>query len=163
MNLNFAEEMAVTELKYHGLFQQGWSFRFDRSVRRLGLCSHRKRRISLGQHATLVNDVAVVRNTILHEVAHALCGPNEGHGPVWKAKALEIGCDGNRLGNIAVKAPHKYQLYCLDCSYTWKYYRKPKLGPCYIHKCDKLLELIGYVQGQPWIPVSSNLKVEALM
>ena len=163
MNLPQAENLACSLIAEHGLFGQGWSFRFDRSLTRLGLCSHRKRTISLGQHATLANDEIAVRNTILHEIAHALVGPNEGHGPIWKAKCLEIGGDGKRLGNISVKAPHKYQMYCLDCSYTWKYYRKPKVGPCYIHKCEKLLQRIGYTPDRSWVPVSSNLKVEVLM
>lgn len=163
MNLNFAEEMAVTELEYHGLRHQGWSFRFDRSVNRLGYCNYRKKVISLSQHATLANDETSVRNTILHEIAHALCGFLAGHGPTWKAKCLEIGGNGQRLGSIATKAPHKYQLHCLDCQHTWKYYRRPKVGLCHIHKCEKLLQRIGYTPDKPWVPVSSNLQMEVLM
>lgn len=164
MNLQSAELLATNLMQQHGLHDQGWGFRFDRSVTRLGYCNYRDRIISLGQHATLANDEAAVRLTILHEIAHALvCGIEKGHGPLWKAKCLAIGGNGQRLGHIAVKAPHKYHLYCMDCNYIWKYYRKPKLGPCYIHKCAKLLERIGYVQGQPWHPVASNLKVEEWM
>jgi hypothetical protein len=161
MNLSRAEMFAWDLMGYHGLY--GWDFKFDHSITRLGFCQYRNLTISLSKHATSVNSEIQVLNTLLHEIAHALCGYGEGHGPMWKAKALEIGCDGNRLGHIAVKAPHKYQMSCLDCSYTWKYYRKPKLGPCYIHKCQKLLQRIGYTSDKPWVPVSSNLKVEALV
>jgi|SRR5579864_727360 len=162
MNLPQAEFLATELMRQHGLWEQRWSFKFDRSVRRLGNCNYGKKIISLGQHATLVNDEATVRNTILHEIAHALCGYDAGHGPIWRAKAVEIGCDGQRLGNIAKKAPHKYQMYCMDCNHTWMYYRRPKLGPCYIHKCEKLLNRIGYTHDTPWVPVASNLKVEVL-
>jgi hypothetical protein len=162
MILHQAENLVLDLMYQHGLTQQGWRFKFDNAVRRLGQCKHAKRIITLARHATLVNDSTAVKKTILHEIAHALCGFHEGHGPVWKAKCLEIGGDGQRLGNIAVRAPHKYKLFCVDCTYTWKYYRKPKLGPCYIHKCAALLKRIGYIYGQPWVPVSSNLKMEVL-
>jgi hypothetical protein len=35
-----------------------------------------------------------ILDTILHEIAHALVGHKEAHGPVWVAKAKEIGCSG---------------------------------------------------------------------
>jgi hypothetical protein len=162
MNLAKALDLMFDLMRQHGVYDQDWRPTFDRSVRRLGNCNYGKKIISLSQHATLVNDEAAVRLTILHEIAHALCGFHEGHGPVWKAKCLEIGGDGKRCGNIAVKAPHKYQMWCEDCRYTWKYYRRPKVGPCYIHKCQALLQRIGYTSDKPWVPVPSNLKVEAL-
>jgi hypothetical protein len=39
-----------------------------------------------------------IKNTILHELAHAMTGPNvpAPHGPEWKAAALSIGCDAKR-------------------------------------------------------------------
>jgi predicted SprT family Zn-dependent metalloprotease len=37
------------------------------------------------------------KNTVLHEIAHAIAGIDAGHGPVWKRIALEIGCDAKRL------------------------------------------------------------------
>jgi len=33
----------------------------------------------------------LVRDTLLHEIAHALVGTAHGHDEVWKAKCLEIG------------------------------------------------------------------------
>ena len=162
MNLNRAQDLALDLMYQHGITQQGWRFKFDRAVRRIGACHHRTKRISLSQYATSVNDEVAVRNTILHEIAHAICGFSEGHGPVWKAKCLEIGGDGNRLGSIAVRAPHKWQIKCSDCGYIWKRYRRPHIGFCHIHKCQKLLQRIGYVPTQPWRPVESNLRVEAL-
>jgi predicted SprT family Zn-dependent metalloprotease len=165
MNLQRAEFLATELMRQHGLWDQRWSFKFDRSLTRLGYCNYRKRVISLGQHATLANDEVAVRNTILHEIAHALCGYGEGHGSVWKAKCLEIGGNGQRLGHIAAKAPHKYQISCNDCKVTWKYYRKPNrwiTHPNAVHKCSALLQRIGYTPDKPWTLVPSNLKVEVL-
>lgn len=162
MILSRAEDLASELMRQYGLLEQGWGFRFDRAIRRLGYCNYRKHYISLAQHATLVNPEIQVRNTILHEIAHALCGHGEGHGPIWKAKCIEIGGNGQRLGEIQIKAPFKYQLYCLDCKHIWKYYRKPKLGPYDIHKCSELLKRIGYVSNTHWVSIPSNLKREVL-
>ena len=57
----------------------------------------RKRTIFLSAPLTrAVKDDAAVENTILHEIAHALVGRGHGHDYVWRSKALEIGCDGER-------------------------------------------------------------------
>ena len=37
-------------------------------------------------------DIDHIRDTILHEIAHALVGPCHGHDAVWRQKAREIGC-----------------------------------------------------------------------
>ena len=37
------------------------------------------------------HDPDEVRDTILHEIAHALVGPGHGHDAVWKAKCVEVG------------------------------------------------------------------------
>jgi SWI/SNF-related matrix-associated actin-dependent regulator 1 of chromatin subfamily A len=38
------------------------------------------------------------KDTILHEIAHAIVGPHHGHDEVWRGKAVEIGCTGNVTG-----------------------------------------------------------------
>lgn len=160
MNLHKAEFMATELMREHGLFDLRWSFKFDRSLTRLGYCQHRIKTISLSRHATLVNDEATVRNTCLHEIAHSLVGPQHGHDAVWRAKAKEIGCTGDRLGHIAVKAPYQYFLSCNDCGNLLRsYYRRPNLHPSSIHKCSSLIKRIGYVHGQPWAPVKTNLRL----
>jgi hypothetical protein len=32
-----------------------------------------------------------IKNTILHEIAHAIVGENHGHRQVWQEKAIELG------------------------------------------------------------------------
>jgi len=114
MDLKKAQTMTTDMMKHHNLV--GWAFKFDRSVTRLGMCSHRKQTIFLSTHATTVNSEAVVLNTILHEIAHALVGSNEGHGDVWHNQAIAIGCDGERCSVIAVKAQPKYTIACKSCN-----------------------------------------------
>lgn len=90
MNLNDAQSLAYQLMRQHGLWP-AWSFEFDNSVRRFGVCSHHRKLIGLSKPLTLLNDVSEVRDTILHEIAHALVNGKHGHDNVWKAKCREIG------------------------------------------------------------------------
>lgn len=127
MDLRKAEGMAKDLMGWY-LRGRNWSFQFDRSLTRLGLCNHRECFISLGTHATSVNEEKEVLNTLLHEIAHALIGPGAGHGPEWKAVAKSIGCTAERTGKILIEAPAKYTGECPNCSKVFYKYRKPKLG-----------------------------------
>src|SRR5262245_25959867 len=72
-----------------------WTFGFDRRKKRLGVCHFptwgRPGRIQLSAHFVLLNPPEVVEDTIRHEIAHALAGPEAGHGPVWKLWCLTLG------------------------------------------------------------------------
>lgn len=94
MNIKDAQTLAITLMEKHNL--TGWIFRWDNAKCRFGQCSHREKRISLSKRLTELNDEARVKNTILHEIAHALVDVRHGHDYVWRMKAQEIGCDGNR-------------------------------------------------------------------
>ena len=77
--------MAARTLRRHGL--PDWSFRYDRALRRAGACFFRERLISLSCAFVELNDEDVVRDTIRHEVAHALAWKHDratGHGAAWK-------------------------------------------------------------------------------
>lgn len=130
MNLNQAQKLALDLMKHHGLIDSGWKFKFDRALRCLGGTRYNRltgeRRITLSTYNTATREEAAVRNTILHEIAHALVGAGMGHGLVWYTKAREIGCDGKRCGAVDNPAPAKYVAKCKLCSHEFKYYRKPR-------------------------------------
>ena len=99
MNLQEAEKLAVDLLHEHGLLD--WHFKFDKAKRRFGCCNYTHKTISLSGPLTKIREPDMVRNTILHEIAHALVGRGHGHDNVWRSKALEIGCNGNRCSSDA--------------------------------------------------------------
>jgi predicted SprT family Zn-dependent metalloprotease len=104
MNRSDAARLARALMNEHGLGH--WSFQFDNAKRRFGVCRHSTRQIGLSAALVGLNDEDRVRNTILHEIAHALVGPEHGHDRVWRAKAIELGCDGKRCyESTAVEAP----------------------------------------------------------
>ena len=73
----------------HGL--EDWTFRFSSARSRLGECREREKLIRIGICHAVNAEPREVRDTILHEIAHALAGAKAGHGPVWKAVAARIG------------------------------------------------------------------------
>ena len=73
----------------HGL--EGWTFRFSAAERRLGACLGRAKIIELSRRHAVRGAPGEVRDTILHEIAHALAGAKARHGPAWKAIAARIG------------------------------------------------------------------------
>jgi predicted SprT family Zn-dependent metalloprotease len=85
----------------HGLVD--WSLDFDDAKVRAGQCRFAARSISLSRPLMRLYDEAHVRETLLHEIAHALVGPAHGHDAHWRATALRLGSTGRRC--VAEDAP----------------------------------------------------------
>lgn len=140
MNLNNAMSMAWGLMKEHGLIEKGWSFEFINAKRRFGVCRYRNRIIGLSSHLVSLNDEAQVKDTTLHEIAHALVGGGHGHNEVWKAKCREIGARPERCySNLNVKTPEmRYYAEC-DCGRTAQRIKKPLAGRSYACHCQSEL------------------------
>jgi len=88
-----------------------WTFGWDRAVRRFGCCHVRTRRITVSRPLAEVNGEDHARETILHEIAHAIVWEEHGpkasaHGPEWVAVAQEIGAQPTVCGDgIMVEPP----------------------------------------------------------
>lgn len=120
MNINDAQALAAKLMTEHKLDSKGWVFKFDKGTCRFGRCSYSNRVITLSRSLTLSNAETEVRDTILHEIAHALVGPRHGHDSLWRAQALKIGCNGKRFyktagqgGAVVVNSP--WVLVCDSC------------------------------------------------
>ncbi|MHA3722912.1 SprT-like domain-containing protein [Leucobacter sp. HY1910] len=83
--------------------KQGWQFGFDHAKRRAGLCHFGKKQITVSRYLAVKFSDEEIYQTLLHEVAHALAGPDAGHGPRWKRLAEVIGYVGGTThqGEIA--------------------------------------------------------------
>ena len=82
-------ELARSLMDAYGL--QDWNLRFDESYRFLGKCNYRDQVIQLSRGHVLDGKDKEIKDTILHEIAHALAGPKAKHGPEWKTVARRIG------------------------------------------------------------------------
>lgn len=95
MELTAAVRLGRALLDEHGLHE--WEIVLDRAKRRAGICRETTRQIGLSRALTELHSEEEVRDTILHEVAHALVGVRHGHDRVWQATARRIGSSGRRL------------------------------------------------------------------
>ena len=114
MNTIQAKTLAIKLMKDNTLDE--WKFEFDYAVNRFGCCKISKKLITLSKALVELNDESQVRDTILHEIAHALVGKGHGHDFAWKAKAQQIGCAPSRCYTSDVIQPKaKYQTECPNC------------------------------------------------
>lgn len=117
-----AATLARDLMRQHGL--EAWSFAFDRAKKRLGCCHHDTREITLS-HYHLNRTDAEVRDTILHEIAHALLsGTRAAHGPAWRAIARRIGARPERCGRVAQQVAGRFQLRCTGCGYVFECHKR---------------------------------------
>ena len=126
---DFAQELIKKHLDNH---QNGiWWFKWMSSTRALGRCRYPRLGkdgvIELNEDFVLhSNDLAEVKDVILHEIAHALAGFSAGHGRIWKHFAMSIGANPTRCTDSAsfkevVALNAKYIATCPKCGH--KYYR----------------------------------------
>lgn len=130
MDFNDAANLARALIAEHGL--SDWSFRFNHGKRTLGLCHYDGKRIELSRYFVARNDQAAVRDTILHEIAHALAGPKVGHGPAWRAICLKIGAAPKRLDDQADMPKGRWLAQCPGCGQAHTRFRRPLRSRIYI-------------------------------
>ena len=73
----------------HGLGD--WDLRFNGARTQLGECRTRQKLVLLSRVHAVNGPPERTMDTILHEIVHALAGPDAGHGPAWKAVARRLG------------------------------------------------------------------------
>lgn len=93
-------------MEEHRLFEKGWTYTLDRAKRRLGQCDPNMKTISLSAEHVFHHDRHSIKETVLHEIAHALVGPGHGHDEVWQAKAVELGTPPTKCGTHTSNVIH---------------------------------------------------------
>ncbi|AJD82496.1 SprT-like protein [Mycobacterium phage Sheen] len=121
-----ARALGITQglLRDHGL--KGWRVQFDNAKRRAGQCNYRLSVISLSRPLMARRSYQDTMNTITHEIAHALVGPNHGHDAVWARQHKALGGDGKRCfetDDVDLTAP-----WIGTCEHGKQFarYRRPK-------------------------------------
>lgn len=124
-----AEVAAEAErlMSRHGL--TGWSFQFEDASKQAGVCVFGLKVIGLSRLYCLYATDRQVRDTILHEIAHALVGPKHNHDATWKAVARSIGCAGDRCHKVEF-APPRYIARCATCGWAIKRFVRKRGAIC---------------------------------
>ena len=131
MDAQRAMERLNAGLEKHGLTALGWSAGWDRARRRFGACWPKRKRITLSRVLTELNAEDQVRDTILHELAHALTFERHGrvrsHGSEWKAIARSLGAMPKACSASGVLPPGRFALVHRVTGEIYRtYQRKPR-------------------------------------
>ena len=119
--LGMAIDLATELMDAHGLV--GWRIKLDHARRRAGQCDFTNKTISLSRLYVRHADIDHIRDTILHEIAHALVGPRHGHDTVWRQKAREIGCTATRCHDMSF-ARARWVMKCPNGCFSVERHRK---------------------------------------
>lgn len=148
--------LAKKLLDRHGLAADGWTFRWNTSKRKFGLCRYNKKTIELSSILSEHQTQDQIYDTLIHEVAHALT-PGNGHGALWKKMAEKLGIKPSRLGSMTDESREKMKEHApwammFRGKIIKTYYRKPtrtikKLPKLYLKSCPE--ESIGKLEIVP--------------
>jgi predicted SprT family Zn-dependent metalloprotease len=135
MNISEAISLSNQMLKEH-MELRDWKTVTNNRKRAFGVCSYRKKEIELSNILIPVMTDEAIKDTIIHEIAHALT-KGHGHDRVWQRKCLELGGDGQRCGGSdnyfkgsvgqkeILSKISKYTLTCPECGEKSYRNRKP--------------------------------------
>ena len=106
-----------------------WELVFSNQKRHLGSCRPRKKIISISRAFMKTNSFPVMKDTLLHEIAHALHFLDTGktnHNNGWKEYAVKVGCEPKRCAATdRLNMPQgKYVGVCPVCRKATHFYRK---------------------------------------
>ena len=143
MNLDDAKTLAISLLHQHGLTD--WTFRFDNARRRFGSCRYGSKVITLSRPLVYLNEIDQVRDTILHEIAHALA-PGAKHGPRWRAACLKVGaipkrCYTEEAVRSPPRTPPRFKFGCKHCNWWVDRRRRPR-GKYICRMCRQGLQIV---------------------
>lgn len=127
------EAYAIQKLKDWALDTKGWTFGWNTRRRSFGLCSVSHKMIYLSSFLFPTVEEDDHKDTVLHEIAHALDLEERGysnHDRHWKRKAIMVGARPKRCGTVKDKshimAQAKYILVCPNGHENYAH-RRPKV------------------------------------
>lgn len=113
MNLTEAKNRIENLMWDHGLHT--WQFKYDRALNRRGQTHYGTRTIQLSKHFVELNEWSRVRLTALHEIAHALVGPDHSHDKEWQAMCASIGGVPVKCTDTVVQTQNKQHRFTGSC------------------------------------------------
>ena len=137
--MNVADGMASARalMDEHGLAH--WKLELSRAHRTLGQTLLAGKTIRISRSHIQLNDWPTVKETVLHEIAHALADEKHGryikaHGPEWRRIAADVGCEqiaSTARGHVTPEA--RYRGVC-ECGTPHSRHRMPPAGSRYTCK-----------------------------
>ncbi|MCK5391211.1 MAG: SprT-like domain-containing protein [Deltaproteobacteria bacterium] len=108
---------------------EDWELRLSNQKRHLGYCRPRKKIISISRAFMETNPFPVIKDTLLHEIAHALHYIDTGktnHNNGWKEVTIRVSCEHKRCATgEGLNMPRgNYIGVCPVCGKETHFYRR---------------------------------------
>jgi hypothetical protein len=141
----------------------GWTVVFESSISRGGRCHHDSKTIGYAVPFMLYASDEQRRNTMLHEVAHAVTGPGHGHDAAWKRLFLRLGGNGSALSEYPKEVfTHENFVWLSSCP-TCKDVTGMKQAPQTVWGCAKCPKTVPVKQRiLSWSKVTGPVAPEAV-
>lgn len=106
-----------------------WVLKLSHQRRHLGYCKPMRKTISVSLLYMERNPFHIMKDTLLHEIAHAIHfreSGKMGHNNGWKEVAQRVGCAPVRCASLeGLRVPEgKYSGVCRSCGKTVQFYRE---------------------------------------
>lgn len=130
---------------------EGWELFLSRQRRQLGYCKPMRKVISVSLAYMEKNPFHIMKDTLLHEIAHAIHyieTGRMGHDNGWKEVARRVGCAPVRCASLeGLNVPEgNYVAKCPSCRKTVQFYRRVKrrysCSSCSPKRFDPNFELV---------------------
>ena len=131
--IDLIDEAMYTHLQSRDWFG-GWTWGWNTRVTAGAVTKFRGEVIEFSTHYVDAATPEQLLNTVLHEIAHAIVGPGEGHGAYWRSTHIALGGDGSRCHDVQISRDVYPIVADCDCSRGAHYRtRMPRKG--YFHTC----------------------------
>lgn len=134
MNVDELIEEGQKLLSTHNL--GGWIVKVEDIGQLLGQCDYKKQTIVVGDYYLHNNPTDMVRDTLRHEVAHALT-PGHNHDAVWRAMAAMLGAVPRACYKNAKMPLGKFVASCPKCTRVYSKNRLHYKDGYYCKDCGK--------------------------
>lgn len=140
-----AQIVAETTALLDEFLLTGWTAKVSGLLTRAyGVCDYRRREVRISAGLAERNPASQTRDTIAHEVAHAIAGPGAKHGPAWKQACRQTGATPKACydGAAVTPVPQRYVARCVACREVVKSTKiRPQWGmgsdPSRYHKASR--------------------------
>ena len=132
INKYFAIIYAYYLLWKYNLYKKNWTFSFDNAHCSGGQTWVHQKKITLSKKYVERVNISDIKDTLIHEIAHALVDPKSNHNDIWRNKFISIGGSGRIYCKCFEKlSDFKWKYSCKKCDLSQGYcYRKYKIW-CY--------------------------------
>lgn len=134
-DLHEVEQLAETLIGEH--LPSPWAFGFDTAKRRAGACHFATHRITLSRYLAVKHPLEDMRQTLLHEIAHALAGHTAAHGPTWRAIATRLGYTGGTTHHLEVATEFARWVGMCPNGHEVVRFRRPTAAPRSCAHCSR--------------------------